>query len=67
MLQAVHELWDFFYYIAYRGKILCAQLLLHPLMDFVHNHTLCCKFYMSYGTLSVYFKIPSGDARENLK
>jgi len=42
-------------------KILCAQLLLHPLMDFVHTHTQwptwheddrkdwilrCCKFYM---------------------
>ena len=58
---------SFFYYIAYRGKILCAQLLLHPLMDFVHTHTQwptlpdvdlrdgilrCCKFYMRNETLS---------------
>ena len=70
MLQVLHELWDFvnlFYYKVYKGNILCAQLLLHPLMDFVNTHTQwptcheddledwilrCCKFYMSYGTLS---------------
>ena len=54
-------------YIAYRGNILWAHQLLHRLMDFVHTHTQwptwheddrnyrilrCCKFYMSYGTLS---------------
>jgi len=48
--------------------ILCAQLFLHHLMDFVHANTQwptwngdeiknrilrCCKFYMSYGTLSL--------------
>ena len=58
---------SFFYYIAYRGKILCVLLLIHPFMDFVNTHTQwltwqeddrkdwilwCCKFYMSYGTLS---------------
>ena len=35
----VMGLCHFFYYIAYRGNILCAQLLLHPLMDCVHTHT----------------------------
>jgi len=49
------------------SEILCAQLLLHPLMDFVHTHTQWptwheddrsdwilphCKFYMSYAGLS---------------
>jgi len=29
-----------FYYIAYRGKILFAQFVLHPLMNFVHTHTI---------------------------
>ena len=48
---------------------LCAQLLLHPLMEFVHTHTQwptwkeddrkegnwgCCQFYMSYGTFLLY-------------
>ena len=28
-----------FYYIAYRGEILCTQLLLHPLTDFVNTNT----------------------------
>ena len=50
-----------------RPEILCAQLLLHPLVDFVHTHTQwptwhgddckdwilrCYKVYMSYGTFS---------------
>jgi len=31
---------SFFYYIAYRGKILCVQLLLHPLIDlFIPIHS----------------------------
>ena len=48
-------------------ELMCLQLLLHSLMDFVHTHTQwptwheddrkdwilrCCEFYMSYGTLS---------------
>ena len=48
-------------------EIVCAELLIHPLMDFVHTHAQwptwhgddrkdgilrCSKFYMSYRTLS---------------
>jgi len=42
MSQVLHELWDFVICFTKKrigGKILCAQILLHPFMDFFHTHS----------------------------